>query len=136
MHETSYKAAKQGFIDNGGDPNEVKEYDKIHYHIFRESIKRSQRKYRQDPTIRFYYSAKNTARILDVDFNISRQDVRDCLTERCRYTGRELEYIQGRSDNLNKAYLIRIDYSKPYSADNIEVVSKEHWIKLRKTKKA
>lgn len=70
---------------------------------------------------RMFATAKQRARIHNVSFNITEEDI--VIPEYCPFLGMRLTNIFGEGRVQSNASLDRIDSSKGYEKDNIQVIS-------------
>ena len=74
-----------------------------------------------NPEKKLYYSAKNNAKTRGIEFNITAEDI--VIPEYCPLLGIRLTNIYGEGRVPSNMSLDRIDSSKGYTPDNIQVIS-------------
>lgn len=79
-------------------------------------------KYREDnPAVRLILSTKQSAKLKGLEHTLVKEDL--YLPEYCPYLNIKIDYSAGNGKNMEKPSVDRIDPSKGYTKDNIEVIS-------------
>lgn len=90
------------------------------------SIAEKSKKFLQDhQEVRLFNSAKINSKLKGIEFSLTKQDVQELLltTKYCRYLGVEVTNISGKGRVPTNASLDRIDNSKGYTKENIQIIS-------------
>jgi hypothetical protein len=108
------------------DTQKKKKYHLDYYHAnkdkYRERNLIASRKHRaKDQANRLVISAKSRAKKRGIDFEITKEDI--VIPEYCPYLGCKLTNITGRGHVWSNASIDRIDSSKAYTRDNIQIIS-------------
>lgn len=87
-----------------------------------ESVYRAVKKYnRQHQNRRLYWSAKQRAQRDDIEFALEQDDI--VVPERCIYLNVPLTNTYGRGRVATNATIDRVDPTKGYTKDNIQIIS-------------
>lgn len=124
MSNSQTQAAKQYIIDHNPEDHDekIKQMNKDQYLKYRDSyIKASQRYLGNNPKKRLYISLKNSAKQKGEEVMLQEQDI--VLNERCPILGIKINYDLGMGLTPYNPYITRKDKTKPYTADNIWVIS-------------
>ena len=92
------------------------------------------RKYRENNiSFRLWQSCRNTAKTRGIEFNLSIEDI--IIPETCPYLKHKITNIIGEGRIWSNPSIDRIDPSKGYTKDNIEIISlKANNMKLHATR--
>lgn len=71
--------------------------------------------------IRLYNSARQRAKIQGIEFNLKKEDI--VIPTHCPYLGVELTNIMGQGRIPTNASIDRIDNTKNYTKENIQIIS-------------
>lgn len=93
-----------------------------HYLKYKETINKNTRKYlASHQEIRMFTTAKHRARKCNIDFTILVEDLE--IPSYCPLLGLPITNIYGKGRQQTNASLDRIDSSKGYTKDNIQIIS-------------
>ena len=94
----------------------------IHYEKYKEQIKANSKKYlAENQELRLYGSCKANAKKRGIEFNIKVSDIK--IPKICPLLGIPITNIMYKGRVASNASLDRIDSSKAYTPDNIQVIS-------------
>ncbi len=97
-------------------------YNQIRYQKYKVSINKATQKYlAKNQAKRLYNSAKQHAKKLGVEFTITEEDI--VIPTHCPYLKVVLTNISGQGRVATNASLERIDNSKGYIKENVQVIS-------------
>ena len=115
---TKQEKSRQYYLDN---KKEIAQKHKIYLATIKPKTKEYNRKYKEKSAERrLYHAAKARARLKGTEFNLDLKDI--IIPELCPYLKTPLEKHKGML--WTNPSLDRIDNSKGYTKENIEVISK------------
>ena len=84
-------------------------------------MERSKQYLRNNQNVRLYNSAKQRAEKQKIGFDLTIEDI--VIPTHCPYLGVEITNIMGQGRIPTNASIDRIDSTKPYTKDNIQIIS-------------
>ena len=128
-NKTYVEASRQYWEDNHS-LEKLKEVQTAWYRAHRNSLIAANKRWRtNNPDARLLMSAKSHARRSDIELNIDRGDIP--LPDTCPILGVPIDYV---ADGIRPygPILRRIDTTKGYTPNNIEVISRKAWAQLKR----
>ena len=93
-----------------------------HYLKYKDSIKLTSAKYFQDnQELRMYNTSKQRAKKRNINFTIIKEDI--VIPKFCPLLGIPITNIMGKGRQQTNASLDRLDNTKGYTKDNIQIIS-------------
>lgn len=93
-----------------------------HYLKYKDSIKLTSAKYLQDnQELRMYNTSKQRAKKRNINFTIIKEDI--VIPKFCPLLGIPITNIMGKGRQQTNASLDRLDNTKGYTKDNIQIIS-------------
>lgn len=93
-----------------------------HYEQYKDVIQETSKQWLgEHQEVRLYHSCKANARKRNIPFQLQIEDIK--IPKTCPYLGIPITNIYGKGRQQTNASLDRIDSTKGYSSDNIQIIS-------------